>query len=116
MEAQVGITGPQRLVIQIVARFPGISAGELAHVLHVHPSTLTGILTRLERRKLVKRTADPKDGRRALLELTPAGRQFTQPKTGKVQTAVARTMARLSSAQMSAAQKVLEVLADELEK
>ena len=34
--------------------------------MHVHPSTLTGILKRLERQGLVERRADPRDGRRAL--------------------------------------------------
>src|SRR5512146_1996532 len=44
MEAQLGITGPQRLVVRIVGRCPGVSARELAHTLHLHPSTLTGVL------------------------------------------------------------------------
>ena len=30
MEAALGITGPQRLVLRVVARFPGLSAGDLA--------------------------------------------------------------------------------------
>src|SRR5439155_8811053 len=40
MEAAYGITGPQRLVVRIVGRFPGIAAGRVAEILHVHPSTL----------------------------------------------------------------------------
>jgi len=32
MESRFGITGPQRLVVRIVGRFPGISAGALADV------------------------------------------------------------------------------------
>src|SRR5437868_13871614 len=73
MEARFGITGPQRLVVRIVGRFPGISAGALAEVLHVHPSTLTGVLRRLETRGMLLRRADPKDARRALFGLTPRG-------------------------------------------
>ena len=49
MAAALGVTGPQRLVIRIVGRFPGVSAGQLARILHLDPSTLTGILRRLER-------------------------------------------------------------------
>src|SRR5438132_8459125 len=37
-----------RLVMRIVGRFPGIAAGRVAQILHVHPSTLTGILKRSE--------------------------------------------------------------------
>jgi DNA-binding MarR family transcriptional regulator len=38
------------------------------------PSTLTGVLDRLERRGLVTRTPNPHDRRSILVELTPAGR------------------------------------------
>jgi hypothetical protein len=41
MDARLGVTGPQRLVIRIVGRFPGISPGEIADILKVHKSTLT---------------------------------------------------------------------------
>src|SRR5260370_41656340 len=47
MEASLGVTGPQRLVLRIVGRFPGLSAGDLAHILPLPPSTITGILQRL---------------------------------------------------------------------
>jgi hypothetical protein len=41
MAGDIGVTGPQRLVLRVVGLFPGMSAGDLATVLHVHPSTLT---------------------------------------------------------------------------
>ena len=59
MRSAIGVTGPQRLVVRIVARFPGIPAGQIAQLLHVHPSTLSGILKRLERQGLVRRRPDP---------------------------------------------------------
>ena len=40
MSAEIGVTGPQRLVLRVVGLFPGLSAGDLAAILHVHPSTL----------------------------------------------------------------------------
>jgi hypothetical protein len=52
MQASLGVTGPQRLVIRIVGRFPGLTAGQLAEILYVDPSTMTGVLERLERRCL----------------------------------------------------------------
>src|SRR5262245_19404785 len=58
MDAAIGVTGPQRLVIRIVGRYPGISAGDVAALMHVHPSTLTGVLSRLERRGSLKRKVD----------------------------------------------------------
>ena len=46
MESRLRVTAPQRLVVRIVGRYPGVSAGELSEILHLHPSTLTGILGR----------------------------------------------------------------------
>src|SRR5437899_7072059 len=82
MESTFGVTGPQRLVVRIVGRFPGIAAGRVAEILHVHPSTLTGILKRLEARGVLQRRADPRDGRRALFSLTPRGRKLDTVRTG----------------------------------
>src|SRR5205814_10660337 len=60
MESSFGLTGPQRLVVRIVGRFPGIAAGRIADILHVHPSTLTGVLKRLESRAVLQRRPDPR--------------------------------------------------------
>ena len=46
MEHRHGVTGPQRLVLRLVGRFPGVSPGELAALLRLHPSTLTGVPSR----------------------------------------------------------------------
>src|SRR5713226_4117261 len=105
MEARFGITGPQRLVVRIVGRFPGISAGALAEVLHVHPSTLTGVLRRLETRGLFLR--------RALFGLTPRGRKMDTLRTGTVEQAVRRVLLRLPD-DIGAAERILTALAAEL--
>src|SRR3954470_409893 len=82
MDARFGVTGPQRLVIRIVGRHPGIAAGRIAEILHVHPSTLTGVLARLVGRGILLRKADPADGRRALFGLTPAGKKLDELRSG----------------------------------
>jgi len=53
MLSQVGVTGPQRLAQRIVDQNPNLAPGELARVLHVHPSSLTGGLHRLEQAQLL---------------------------------------------------------------
>ena len=114
LESQHGITGPQRLVVRIVGRTPGISAGALAQILRMHPSTLTGILRRLETRGVLTRKSDPNDARRALFALTARGRKVDTLKTGTVEAAVRRVLAKLPS-EASVAQKLLAILALELE-
>ena len=71
MEGELGITGPQRLVLRVVGQFPNLSASELADIVRLHPSTITGILQRLVARGFLQRQADPSDTRRARLRLKP---------------------------------------------
>jgi MarR family transcriptional regulator, organic hydroperoxide resistance regulator len=114
MERQLGITGPQRLVLRIVGRFPDISAGDLAAVLHIHPSTLSGVLRRLEDRGALKRRPDPADARRALLRLSAQGQKLNKVRSATVETTVQRVLRKVSPAQAKAAQQLLGLLAEEL--
>ncbi|HUG55264.1 MAG TPA: MarR family transcriptional regulator, partial [Vicinamibacteria bacterium] len=88
MARTIGVTGPQRLVVRMIGCFPGISAGELAALLHSHPSTLTGVLRRLEVRRLITRASDPRDGRRAQFGLTTGGRRIDRIRTGTIEAAI----------------------------
>jgi DNA-binding MarR family transcriptional regulator len=114
LEGSVGVTGPQRLVIRIVGQFPGISAGDLANILHIHPSTLTGVLKRLVTRGQVARRSDPQDARRAQFALTPPGQRLNRMRAGTVEAAVLRALTRLTDEQVDATRSVLKVLAEEL--
>lgn len=115
MDAMLGVTGPQRLVIRIVGRHPGIAAGRIADILHVHPSTLTGVLGRLVDRGFLTRDRDPEDGRRALFGLTEAGARLDDVKKGTIEAKVRRALAKLTPREIAAARRVLGVLADSLD-
>ena len=114
METRLGVTGPQRFVLRIVGRFPGIPAGQVAKLLHLHPSTLTGVFRRLESHDLLRRRADPRDGRRFLLSLTEKGRLFDVEVEGTVEAAVQGVLERTSPASLQAARDVLQAVAAEL--
>jgi DNA-binding MarR family transcriptional regulator len=114
MEARLEVTAPQRLVIRILGRSPGLSPGQLAGILHLHPSTLTGILKRLVDHALVERRGDPRDGRRARLHLTARGRAIDAVKTGTVEASVRRALAHLPADHVEKARDVARALAAEL--
>ena len=114
MAGRHGITGPQRLVVRLIGQQPEVSGGELAHALHVHKSTITGIVQRLEGRGLVRRATDAADARRIRLTLTAAGRKVSGPLPGTVEAAVRRTLAASDSKTIDAARRVIERLAQEL--
>src|SRR3954465_10502919 len=114
MESSFGLTGPQRLVVRIVGRFPGIAAGRVADILHVHPSPLTGVLKRLESRAVLQRRPDPRDARRALFMLTNKGRKLDVVRTGTVEQAVRRVLLK-DPDKVASAQEVLAALSEELD-
>jgi MarR family transcriptional regulator, organic hydroperoxide resistance regulator len=114
MASDIGLTGPQRLAIRIIGRSPGMAAGELASLLHLDPSTVTGILRRLEHGRMITRRADPADARRTRLTLAARGRVVDRRSAGTVEAAVRRALASLPADQVKAASQVLTVLASHL--
>jgi DNA-binding MarR family transcriptional regulator len=114
MQSTLGVTGPQRLVIRMLGHFPGLTAGELAALLHVDPSSLTGVLDRMRRTGILAREADPEDGRRAVLALTRRGRALDRTRSGTVEAAIVRAVASQPRARIAGARRVLEALVREL--
>jgi len=115
MRRELGLTGPQRLTVRLVGRFPGIAARDLAALLRLDPSTLTGILQRLEAQGLLRRHADPADARRARFTLTVRGRKADVPTPGTVEAAMRRALVRVPKRRLDAARSVLTALVGELE-
>lgn len=114
MNATLGITGGQRLVLLVVERFPGLSARDLADALHLHPSTITGVLQRLEQKGLLEREQDARDNRRVHLHIRNKGKVFTRRRTHTVESAVTRALSRIPDRQIRDARKVLALIADAL--
>ena len=115
MSGEIGVTGPQRLVLRVVGLRPGMSAGDVATVLHVHPSTLTGVLQRLVDQRLLIRRNDPRDRRRALLRLTARGHRVNAVDEGTVESAVADALAAVGPRDRAATRRVLARLALQLQ-
>lgn len=114
MSSQIGVTGPQRLVLRAAGLFPGLSAGDLSAILHVHPSTLTGVLQRLVTQGLLARVEDPRDRRRAVLRLTARGSLINRSSAGTVEFAIADTLKDVSDRDRLATRRVLARLAARL--
>jgi DNA-binding MarR family transcriptional regulator len=72
------------------------------------PSTLTGLLDRLERRGLVERRPNPEDRRSTLVLLTPRGREAAE----RVQAAFRRVEARIPEPRRAALAGLLAEVED----
>jgi MarR family transcriptional regulator, transcriptional regulator for hemolysin len=73
-EASVhGFTLPQWRALAEINRNAGISQVQLAASIDIDQMTVSGIVSRLEKRGLIERYPDPNDSRAKLARLTPAG-------------------------------------------
>ena len=65
-----GLTGPQLATLQEAGRLGPTSASTIARAVHLSQATVTGILTRLERRALITRSRSEADRREIVVSVT----------------------------------------------
>jgi DNA-binding MarR family transcriptional regulator len=110
MERTLGITAQQRLIIRCIGKYPGITGGQLATLLHLDPGTISASLRRLSAKRLLARRVDPRDKRRSALELTARGRAIDRPTRGTVEHAVERLLDQVGAADIATTRSVLAQL------
>ncbi len=114
MRKLLGVTGPQRLVIRVLGKSPDLTARDLSDTLGIDPSTLTGILNRLENQGMLTRRTDPEDRRRVRFRLTAAGLRIDRERKGTVEAAVRRALNRADDAMVEHSIQLLLLLTEEL--
>jgi DNA-binding MarR family transcriptional regulator len=70
---EVGLTGPQLIILRTVGQLGELTVGEIAKSISLSQATVTGILERLEARGCIIRKRDETDRRRVMVTTTPAG-------------------------------------------
>jgi len=78
-----GVTAAQSGLLFILGQRDGVLMGEAGAALDLGPPGISGLVDRMTAANLIRRRADPDDGRAWRLWLTPAGRAaLAQSKTG----------------------------------
>ena len=72
---------------------------ELARILNLDKSSVTGLIDRAERRGLVRRSVSPKDARVYHVSVTPFGRQLTAKVAAQVEREILALAAPLSDSE-----------------
>ncbi len=72
---QLGLTADQFVVLTLLAEEDGVTQREVVERAFSDPNTIGEMLTRLEKKKLVRRERHSQDGRARCVFLTPQGRK-----------------------------------------
>lgn len=75
-QSTTGLSGPQLWALKVLARHAPLRVTDVAARMYLHPSTVVGILHRLEVKNLVERSRLTTDRRVVHVALTAAGKSF----------------------------------------
>ena len=94
------ITGPQLITLLTVEESEPVTASAIAGHIHLSPSTVIGILDRLETKGLIRRDRDPKDRRMVQVSLTEQGRVVAGNAPSPLQDTLAEAMEKLPETEL----------------
>lgn len=109
----LGVTYPQYLVLLVLWTHDGVTIGEIGEQLGLETNTLTPLLKRLEKLKLITRNRSQEDERKVMIALTPAGLKL-QDRVGDVMNCMGDATG-MSHDQIRALISQMHVLRDNLE-
>jgi len=104
IEAAKGeLTAPQTAVMREVVRNEGVNLRDLSRAVSLAHSTVSGIVDRLEKRGMIERRPDPKDGRVSCIFPSAPVREFVQERIPELNRGpLLRAMSRLTSKERTA--------------
>ena len=94
--AEFDLTSVQMVALVAIADQPGIDATRLAEIIDFDRATIGGVVDRLERKGLIRRTVSPRDKRSKTMTATPAGRALLEVSLPHVERVQDRLLAPLS--------------------
>ena len=89
---------------------PGLDQTALCNLIAIDRSTVGDVVTRLERKKLIKRTAGAEDRRTKVLVITPAGRKLIGEIEPFVESTQTRILDPLTMSERTALMRMLKKL------
>ena len=92
---QYNITGPQLACLLVINDFGPLTASSLAKQVYLTPSTLVGILDRLEQKSLIRRERSSLDRRVVNIEITENGRRLAASAPSPLQEKLAAALQKL---------------------
>jgi DNA-binding MarR family transcriptional regulator len=107
-----GVTGPQLWALKIISEQPGITLGDLSRRMYLHPSTVTGVVDRLESKGCIVRDRDSIDRRVVKVNLTPAGQDLAAKAPNPIQGKMIYGLRKLSENELNIIYESVKRLAE----
>jgi DNA-binding MarR family transcriptional regulator len=111
---QFGITGPQLWVLKTISQNEILNLSELGKRMCHHPSTMTGLIDRLEKKGYVERDRGREDRRIVKLSLTPKGKELVRRAPNPIQGKMIYGLRKLRKGELHSiyrsVQKLVEVM------
>jgi DNA-binding MarR family transcriptional regulator len=95
LAADHNITAPQLVALNAIVSSGPLYTSELAQRIHLSPSTVVGIVDRLEAKDLIRRQRSTADRRRVHVESTAAGRKLVEASPSPLQDRLAQALRTL---------------------
>lgn len=105
-----GLTPTSVAALATIERHGPLTPSEIAAIERVKRPTITRTLRCLQREGLVDRTADPADGRSALVSVNAAGRERLRRLRGRKNAYLARRMKDLTDEEVDTLERAAEIL------
>ncbi|MGI6037510.1 MAG: MarR family winged helix-turn-helix transcriptional regulator [Limnochordia bacterium] len=109
---RLGMTLPQVIVLRVINRLDRPTFGLIAQEVHLAPSTLSGIIKRLERESLLGRHPDPKDLRVQRITVSPKGQALIDGAEELYQSYIKEKFRLLTAGELAQLEELLKKLYD----
>jgi DNA-binding MarR family transcriptional regulator len=113
--AGYGITGPQLVCLSHIVKGGGITLSRLSRGMYMSPSTVNGILDRLEVKRLIQRERKDRDRRKVIVTATNEGKKVIAHAPSSLQDKLASAMQRLPEREQIALTTSIERIVDLME-
>ena len=114
VSSHFGITGPQLWALKTIHKNRSLSLGELSKKMYLHPSTITGVIDRLEKKGFVLRDRGQEDRRIVKVGLTPLGKKLVDKAPNPVQGKMIHGLRKLKKEELNeiygSVQKIVETM------
>jgi DNA-binding MarR family transcriptional regulator len=110
-----GLTVPQLLCLSAIVKEKRLTAIELSKAVRISPSTIVGILDRLEMKQVITRERGFSDRRQTFISPTPAGEETIRNAPSPLQNNLADGLKNMSSRQRANIAHSLKIIVDLME-